>query len=221
MTADRARAGRAAPDRRAQVVRVLREAAEPLDAGEVARVLGVHVNTARFHLDALVAAGQAERTRAEADGRGRPALLFRPVRRMDPAGPRHYRLLAEILAGSIAGHVDDVTTGRTAAQEAGRVWGRAHAGPRSSASPTRRLLRLLDDLDFSPEPAGRDRTRIGLRSCPFLELAEHRSDVVCPLHLGLMQGALEAWGAEVGVERLEPFAEPDLCLVHLSPRAAS
>jgi predicted ArsR family transcriptional regulator len=49
-----------------------------------------------------------------------------------------------------------------------------------------------------------------------LELAETRKAVICPIHLGLMQGALETWGAPVTVDRLDAFAEPDLCLAHLS-----
>ena len=63
-------------------------------------------------------------------------------------------------------------------------------------------------------------SRIGLRRCPFLEVAAVRSAVVCPVHLGLMQGALETWGAPVTVDHLEPFAEPDLCLAHLAPADA-
>jgi len=56
-----------------------------------------------------------------------------------------------------------------------------------------------------------------LRHCPFLELAETSAQVVCPVHLGLMQGAMDAWGAPVDVDRLDAFVEPDLCLAHLTP----
>jgi predicted ArsR family transcriptional regulator len=78
------------------------------------------------------------------------------------------------------------------------------------------MIGILDRLGFAPEQPGR-RGRIALRSCPFLELAEASTDVVCPIHLGLMQGALESWQAPITVERLETFAEPDLCLAHLGP----
>jgi hypothetical protein len=44
--------------------------------------------------------------------------------------------------------------------------------------------------------------------------------VVCPIHLGLMQGALEAWQAPVTVDRLEAFAEPDVCLAHIALAAS-
>jgi predicted ArsR family transcriptional regulator len=49
-----------------------------------------------------------------------------------------------------------------------------------------------------------------------LELAESPKAVLCPIHLGLMQGALETWAAPVTVDRLDAFVEPDLCLAQLS-----
>jgi len=39
--------------------------------------------------------------------------------------------------------------------------------------------------------------------------------VVCPLHLGLMQGAPQQLNAPVTAAALEPFGEPDACLVRL------
>ena len=76
---------------------------------------------------------------------------------------------------------------------------------------------LLDDIGFAPElRQGGGQMHIGLRHCPFLELAETRSEIVCPVHLGLMQGAMEAWRSPVTVDRLQPFVEPDLCLAHLA-----
>ncbi|WP_277050407.1 helix-turn-helix transcriptional regulator [Ruania albidiflava] len=57
---------------------------------------------------------------------------------------------------------------------------------------------------------------LSVRHCPFLELADAHQRIVCPVHLGLMRGALEAWGAPVQADALDPFVEPDRCLVHLS-----
>jgi predicted ArsR family transcriptional regulator len=59
--------------------------------------------------------------------------------------------------------------------------------------------------------------RIRLRHCPFLELAEPHRELVCTLHLGLMQGALAELGAPLTVTELRPFAEPDACMTHLKP----
>jgi len=79
---------------------------------------------------------------------------------------------------------------------------------------------LLDDLGFAPEQqASSADGRVALRHCPFLELVESGAQLVCSLHLGLMQGAMAVLGAPVTVERLEPFVEPDLCVAHLAATA--
>lgn len=62
--------------------------------------------------------------------------------------------------------------------------------------------------------------RIRLRHCPFLELAEERGELVCSLHLGLMQGALAELGAPLTATGLEPFATADSCLAHLAAAPA-
>ncbi|ODU02925.1 MAG: transcriptional regulator [Pseudonocardia sp. SCN 72-86] len=206
--------------RRDEVLAALRAAAEPLGVAELAEALVLHPNTVRFHLDALLDAGRVERVAAPPSGPGRPALLFRVHRGMDPAGPRNYRLLAAGLADGLAAGPDPAT----AARAAGHAWGGRMVDTtttRSRAGAIDALVALLDDIRFAPvwpAPGGHDE-RIGLRHCPFLELIETRSDVVCPLHLGLMQGAMSALDAPVTIERLEPFAADDLCLAHLSPTA--
>lgn len=58
--------------------------------------------------------------------------------------------------------------------------------------------------------------RIRLRHCPFREVAERHQDVVCSLHLGLMQGALAELHTPVAADRLDPFVEPELCIAHLA-----
>jgi predicted ArsR family transcriptional regulator len=60
--------------------------------------------------------------------------------------------------------------------------------------------------------------RVCLHRCPFREMAQHHQEMVCSLHLGLMQGALDQMRALVTADRLEPFAEPNLCITHLAAR---
>jgi predicted ArsR family transcriptional regulator len=210
--------------RRRDVLRVLKAAAGPVSITAIADELGVHPNTVRFHLDRLVSDGQVEQVEPDLKRPGRPPLMFRAVRQMDPGGPRHYRLLAEILAMSLAAGRDP----RAKALAAGRAWGRRLESP----APHRKkigakesidhLVGVLDELGFAPErrEAGGEQ-QIGLRHCPFLELAETRASVVCPIHLGLMQGALESSAAPVAVDRLDAFVEPDLCLAHLTLEGTS
>ncbi len=189
---------------------------------QIAERLGVHPNTARFHLDTLIDEGRVELAESEHKGRGRPAQMFRAVRQMDRGGTRRYRLLAEILASGIAA---DENPGAKALA-AGRAWGQrleslAHPEAATDSVDAEqavdRLVEMCDELGFAPERTeSAEEIQVGLRHCPFLELAEARPEVVCPIHLGLMQGALEAIGAPVAVRRLDAFAEPDLCLAHLA-----
>lgn len=203
---------------RARVLATLREAGAPLAAGTVAGRVGLHPNTARFHLDALVEAGLAGRVAEERERPGRPRVLY-SARAGD--GPRSYRLLAEILSGRLA----TAPRPSEAAVEAGRAWGRYLA---ERPPPFRRvevtaavgqLVRVLDEIGFAPEAvtAGSER-RVLLRHCPFREVAQAHPEVVCSIHLGLMRGVLGELGAPVTAERLEPFAEPGLCVTHLVTR---
>lgn len=200
--------------RRVDVLSTLKASATPMTIAQIATELAVHANTVRFHLEHLEARGQVERVQPHHRSPGRPPQLYRAVRRMDPAGPTHYRMLAEILANGLAADDDPAAKAR----EMGRAWGRTLPHP-AAHSPVDALVQALDDIGFAPEPPEDGRLR--LRHCPFLELAQTRASVVCPIHLGLMQGALESWQAPVAVERLDAFVEPDLCVAHLGPRGDS
>ena len=201
--------------RRSGVLRVLRAANAPMSIIAIADVLDVHPNTVRFHLDTLVGTGRVEQVAADHKGPGRPAMMFQSTRRMDPGGPRRYRVLAEILAAGLADDED----AEAKAQAAGRAWGRQLKPPPQildAEESIEHLVDLLDDFGFAPERGGHQQVR--LRHCPFLELVETQKAVICPIHLGIMQGALETWEAPVTVDKLEAFVEPDLCLAHLGLR---
>ena len=142
---------------------------------------------------------------------------------MDPTGPTNYRLLASILTGYVAGRPDAAAI----AAQLGRSTSPALMPPAQHRAPSKtravtELVQLLAELGFEPEPANGPRTReIRLRHCPFQNLAEQHGEVICSVHLGLMQGALTAMRAPVTVDRLDPFVEPDLCVAHLAPTAPS
>ena len=212
-------AGEATPSagRRQDVLRLLRSSERALSIGELARQLKVHPNTVRLHLDGLTDAGQVERVEAVRSGPGRPPLMFRASRRMDPAGPRNYRLLVEMLIAEL--NAARIPAAR--AVEIGRRWAvqdvEPPAGPLSAVEATSWLTGLLERIGFAPEP-GAGEGQIDLRNCPFLETVRPPDRLVCALHLGFMQGAVDRAGA-VSVDELIPFAEPDVCRILLSPRS--
>jgi predicted ArsR family transcriptional regulator len=210
-------------ERRQQVLDAIQRAAEPVGVSEIANRIGVHPNTVRFHLETLVGDGIVERVPDMPSGPGRPRAGYRARAGLARGGARRYRALAEILLSHLSATSDDPAAAATAA---GLAWG-AHLVPRPGPfqkvtrdDAVHRLTAMLADLDFAPEPVAGDHgppDRIRLRHCPFLELAEPHRDLVCPLHLGLMQGALTELRAPVAVTALTPFAEATACLAHLTP----
>ncbi|HET7386000.1 MAG TPA: helix-turn-helix domain-containing protein [Nocardioidaceae bacterium] len=207
---------------RTRTLQVLQDADNPLGVQEVAELVGLHVNTARFHLDGLVEAGLATRTREDRSEPGRPRIVYTAEPTGRQVGQRSYRLLSEILVSFLAASVRRPTDG---ALEAGRAWGRylterpAPFQQMDAGTSLDHLMQILADVGFDPEAAGtKQRPQIRLRHCPFREVAKTHSDVVCSIHLGLMQGALAEMRAPVTADRLEPFIEPSLCLSHLTRR---
>ena len=202
--------------------RILAELADAgsLDVRQLAERVGLHVNTVRVHLNALADAGLVSSEKLPPTGRGRPRVAYRTTAAVGDEGGRRYRLLAEILTALVARFGPDATE---QLEEIGSAWGRylvESPPPVASLSDdeaVERLLDLLADVGFEPrlEQAARGR-EILMRPCPFLELARAHRDVICPIHLGLMRGALSELGASTRATKLEPFVEPDLCVARLA-----
>jgi len=206
---------------RSRVLGVLREAGEPVGVQDMATQTGLHVNTARFHLDALVDAGLVERQIEERTQPGRPRVVFTAAPAASPALQPNYRLLAEMLTGLIANILPE---SEQTAVETGESWGRYLAprpAPLQRVDALEGILRLstvLADAGFAPaQMSDFPAPVIGLRHCPFREIAVEHPELVCSLHLGLIRGVLREVRAPLTAERLEPFVEPSLCLAHLTP----
>lgn len=206
--------------RRELIAAMLRASATPMSIANIADELGVHPNTVRFHLDTLISANRVERLPGGISGPGRPPIVYRARRAMNRDGPSNYRLLATMLTSHLAASARNAAETAT---ELGRTWGPSlidFPRPRRRSTKTQALTRVVDvlaDLGFEPEPhRGAHATQIRLRHCPFLDLVDKHADVICSLHLGLMQGALAVLDGPVTVDRLDPFVEPDLCVAHLA-----
>jgi predicted ArsR family transcriptional regulator len=214
-------AGLVLGESRGRVLDVLRAAGQPMGVQEIAEQVGLHPNTARFHLDGLVDAGLVERQAEERSEPGRPRMVYAATATDLPAGQRSYRLLAEMLTSLVA---DTLPQPGRAAEAAGQAWGHylaerpAPSQRVDAAEGVRRLSTVLADAGFAPDTVeDSQRPVIPLRHCPFREVAEQHQDVVCSLHLGLMRGVLAEVRAPLEADRLEPFVEPSLCLAHLAP----
>ena len=207
---------------RARILAELTDAGR-LDAREVAERVGLHVNTARVHLNVLAEAGLVASETLRTRARGRPRIAYRPTVEVGDEGSRRYRLLAEILTALVA----RFGPGAAELEEIGEAWGRyfVEAPPSARLSEEEavaKVVELLAEVGFEPR-LDRDRRgkKILMRPCPFLELARSHQDVICPIHLGLMRGALAELGAATRATALEPFVRPDLCVARLAAGAAA
>jgi len=181
--------------------------------------MGLHPNTARFHLEALEAGGLVVGASESRTRPGRPRRLFAIAPGVPDATPRSYRLLAEILSSFLA---DTLPDPQRSAEAAGVAWGRmlAEPVPSEDLDPTgaaQMLAGRLKMVGFESHVEGAvDDLRLEVNHCPFLEVAEGHRDVVCAVHLGLMRGMLEQSHAPLEATSLEPLVEPSRCIAHLA-----
>jgi predicted ArsR family transcriptional regulator len=209
---------------RSRVLEVLQDTGAQLGVNDVAARLSLHPNTVRFHLEALVTSGLVDSEAEERDLPGRPRTLYGANANSASAGRRNYRLLAEILASSMAAQTSHP---REVAINAGQEWGRyLGEGPTpfkrvDADEATRRLVSAMEDIGFAPEAVTKGRRRqVLLNRCPFREVAQEHPEVVCSIHLGLMNGLLAELEVPLEVDRLDPFVEPSRCVASLSRSTA-
>lgn len=188
---------------------------EAVGVDAVAEAVGLHVNTAREHLDRLVAVGFVEREREHRTVRGRPKVLYRSLG-ASPDGPAIVRArIDEVL---IAGYGHAADSPAAAARAAGRALVESLAPmtgePRLDApAQLGALVHQLEELGFEARAEGLD---VHLEKCPLAHLAHSGSDVVCSAHLGMTSAIAERLGGPLEVDFVEPFStESGACVLHL------
>jgi predicted ArsR family transcriptional regulator len=203
-----------AEERRRQILAELGAARDGLDTNALADRLGLHPNTVRWHLGILGDAGLVRSAPERGHGRGRPSIVYRQTAAAAARGRDEYRLLATMLTGLAA----DAPEAEARAYDTGRRWGRflvERPAPNEPPEPdaVATVVSLLDEqgFDASSEPGA-----VCMRRCPFYALAETNPEIVCTLHRGLIDGALEELGSAERVQRLDILVEPSLCVAFLS-----
>ncbi|NYD53483.1 ArsR family transcriptional regulator [Microbacterium pseudoresistens] len=170
---------------------------------ELVHETGLHENTVRGHLERLRAEGLIRRERQDPDGRGRPAWRWSLIdaRDADPA-------LGLVVA--LAESLSDAAADPSArARAAGVAWGRRLAAQRAEQDGPALVAAVMQDQGFAPEkqdaPGADDSRRMRLLRCPLLAAARGRTDTVCAVHEGLVEGLLRARD-DAGRAMLAPFA---------------
>jgi len=178
---------------------------------QVAEGLSIERATAAHHLDRLEDAGLLEvdfrrLSNRRGPGAGRPAKLYRRAARQVDVSlpPRDYEFAAQLLAGALddvrgtVGGVDPADALERAARAAGERIGddmRERFGAPRNDRGSRRLQIALDVLgERGYEPRRIDDDTVVLRNCPFHNLAQNHTQLVCSMNLQLLDAAVEHFG---------------------------
>ena len=203
---------------RTRILAALHESGSGLDTNALARALGLHPNTVRWHLGVLGEQGLVQSAPAAEGRRGRPSSVYRLTPAGFVQGRDEYHLLATMLTGIVAESPDL----KADAYDSGMRWGRYLHGKPSPSEPTddrttvRRVIEFLNEQGFDAEADG---TTVCMHRCPFDDLARTNPELICTLHHGIIDGALEEAGSSLRVTAIHPFAEPTLCTATLEPAA--
>ena len=196
----------------------------PCTVSSLAMRTSQHENTIREHLDALVDANLAIKYHSTVHMRGRPAWLYHALDRADQSGIGAYGGLACALAGAIARNSahpikDAINAGIAWAPELVRNSKLEQSGKakKNAIAARRKVVSFLDHLEFAPEQNA-DFTRIKLTRCPLLDAARQNPEIICSVHLGIIRGALNEFGASAtSIQKVDlvPFSEPGACLLKI------
>ncbi len=216
-----------------------------MTVADLSREASLCPSATREHLQRLADAGFVRSAPEVRTTRGRPRILYEAIAGEHPPQDDVARrrlgqsLVRAALTRAVLDAPDDDTGTEAsgdgdddacrpadeglagAAREAGRrLVDALRATGQDAPEPTpENQLAVLDDhlhqLGLDPE-LERDGLRFHLYRCPFVALAAERVDVVCSVHLGLVQGVLAGVGGPVRAAELRPFVEPHHCVLQLT-----
>jgi predicted ArsR family transcriptional regulator len=184
----------------------------PVGRDAAAEAAGISRTLAAYHLDRLAEVGlldvsYARQNDRSGPGAGRPAKQYarsdREIAVTVP--PRDYGLLARLLA--VAAEADDTGAVGSALNRAANDEG-VETGRRGGE-----LVGCLRESGY--EPAVDDNGDIVLRNCPFHQVSQHQTDLVCGMNHALIRGILSGTGDDPGRAELAPC--PGHCCVVIHP----
>ncbi|SER78427.1 helix-turn-helix transcriptional regulator [Corynebacterium cystitidis] len=199
-------------------------------AADIAERLGMHVNTARGHLDELVAKDAVRVTSAPAAGRGRPSLIFQ-VRVPDnrTIAEEHIELI-ELLVGL----VENSSSSDEAVERARAVGAQWAATIKSeeetwstAADTIAGLNQRLREMGFDPQVVehgthcaddpisdSSPSAEITLHSCPFVSAdGTTPSPFICAVHEGFLQERIARYANDHVNLELKRYTPTETCTV--------
>lgn len=169
---------------------------------ELTESTGLHPNTVREHLQRLDEAGYLVQETERRTTRGRPRVLYSAAdgtaAASSPIAERRVRDAAE--RGDLMRRVMPWTDGATLPGDA-----------------VHQLDALVDDLiDEGFDPVVDEQTlTVELTPCAHAEAQAAHRDVLCQVHLALMQSVLSEAGGPLAIGGMRPSCDPKECVVQL------
>ena len=190
---------------RTRVLGLLQSATAPVSVADVADQLGLHRNSARFHLEGLRDSGFAVSAAAPVGQAGRPPLLYAATSDSPNVSNSHLMELTDVL---IQNFVTPLPDGTRLAEMAGRSWGVSMVDEEGEPrDPVDGLVDHLAERGFGTVAVGTDLT---FTRCPFrAEVGLRELPIVCAIHQGFVDGYLEASGSPLTAGRID--VGPQLC----------
>lgn len=190
---------------------------DAVDRDEAAEALGMRRQTAAFHLDKLVDAGLltvefARRNGRRGPGAGRPSKLYRRADRTIAVHlpDRSYELAGHLLAQAVDDAANTGQSPKTALARRASELGHAVG---SEAGPTDQdVVAALGRCGYEPRAEGED---IVLTNCPFHNLAQQHTELVCGMNLALVEGLLD--GAHCTGRQAHLAPHERYCCVRIEP----
>ena len=142
-----------ASESRMHILHVLQGQDDPITVDAVAEAVGLHINTAREHLDRLVDGGFVTRQSEVRTTRGRPRMLYRSVDRM-AAATMDVRAREHLTRMLVEGYGQAMTSPAVTAQEEGRRWAAELLGPVAPAAAPVPDSDAAGAEPVGPEPTG-------------------------------------------------------------------
>jgi predicted ArsR family transcriptional regulator len=172
-------------------------------AGELASECGIPLNTVRDHLRVLEDEGLIRSETLQVGVRGRPPVVFHPVRESASSEAASARVVGAEKRGRML-----------------RAVARTEA-PVLDAGAARQLDVLYEHLDDAGLDPAVDEESLSfeLAPCRYHDMIDEDRALVCGVHARLVQDVLLHTDGPLAVERLEPFVTAHSCRLLLTRRA--
>ena len=191
-----------------RVLTAVEELGPNVSIASLAEHFGGHPNAARRHLAFLEKADLLSAGTMNGHASGRPAKLYtitdngRKVRASHTTERARINTLCQL-----ARYIGDRDDAAAVSYDIGKNWGHSEREALEN-NPIKTLTRQ----GFAPAPTSTE-GEFDLLACPLLTAARQHPDVICSLHRGFLDGALESTRTQ-----LTPFASPRGCRVTFTPK---